>query len=46
MNELSYLAYWNKSDRERQILYVAAYILSIKNKVKNINVTKQKETHR
>ena len=34
----------NKSDRERQILYVITYMQNLKNKTNDI--TKQKQTHR
>ena len=36
-------AKWNKSDRERQILYDVTYMC---NKKKLVNITKKKQTHR
>ena len=39
-----YYAKWNKSDRERQILYDIIYVWNIKNKL--VNITEKKQTHR
>ena len=36
-------AKWNKSDREKQILYVSSYRWNLKNKT---NIIKKKQTHR
>ena len=38
-----FYAQWNKSDRERQIIYIITYMWNLKNKM---NITKQKQTHR
>ena len=41
-----YYAKWNKSDRERQILYDITYMWNLKKYNKLMNITKQKQTHR
>ena len=33
-----YYAKWNKSDRERQILYIVTYIWNLKSKTMNMNI--------
>ena len=45
MNEpKEYYPWWNKPERERQILYDITYMWNLKNKW--MNITKQKQTHR
>ena len=34
-----YYAYWNKSDRERQLLYVITYMWNLKNKANEYKKT-------
>ena len=49
-----YYAKWNKSDRERQILYDITYMWNLKNTTKKekqkynklMNITKKQQTHR
>ena len=41
---IGYYAKWNKSDRERQILYDIIYMCNLKNKTSEYN--KKKQTHR
>ena len=40
-----YYANWNKSDRERQILYDITYMWNLKKYNKLVNITKKKQTH-
>ena len=39
-----YYAKWNRSDRERKILYDITYMWNLKSKL--VNITKKKQTHR
>ena len=39
-------AKWNKSDRERQILYAIIFMWNLKNNNKLANITKKKQIHR
>ena len=41
-----YYAKWNKSDRERQILYVITDMWSPKKQNKLVNITERTQTHR
>ena len=41
-----YYAKWNKSDRERQILFDITNMWNLKNKTTLVNITKKKQTHR
>ena len=44
---IRYYTWWNKSHRERQILYIFTYMWNLKNEInKWSNTTKQKQTHR
>ena len=43
--DLEDMEIWNKSDRERQILYAVTYMWNLKKCNKLVNITKQKQIY-